>query len=178
VAAGFGGAGATVLGAGALGAFFSPGGVGPHDYFSEVDWDFDSTQLSGHLLVGLLDHASFGVGFQKLEFVITEDGTVLVDQLFTDSLAAASFFDDHLIDLGTFALGTDLQLTFSFALTADSLGSGFGMDFIFGAAANGIIPPPGGGGGETPVPAPGTLTLFGVACIVLLVVRRRVRSGT
>jgi hypothetical protein len=173
IAAAFGSAGATVLGAGAQGAFYSTGGIGSHTYSSSIDWDFDTTNLSGDLLVGLLDHASFGADFDSLIFTITEDGMTLVNQAFPGLTSAESYFNDRVLDLGTFAHESDLDLVFSFDLTASSAGDGFGEDFIFGAASSQVIPIPPG-----QVPEPGTLGIFASGFVAAMLWRRRMRMYT
>jgi hypothetical protein len=167
VAAAFGGASATVLGAGVQGAAYALNATGSHTYSSAITWDFDTTNLSGNLLVGLLDHASFGSGFDSLEFKISEDGLILVDQAFTTLFAAESYFDDRVLDLGTFAFGPDLHLVFDFNLVTSNNSNGFGEDFILGAASRVVITPP------DVVPEPGTLPLFGFGLAALLIIIRR-----
>jgi hypothetical protein len=114
----------------------------------------------------LLDHATFGSGFDSLEFKIREDGSILVDQAFTTLFAAESCFDDRVLDLGTFAFGSDLHLVFDFNLVASDIGDGFGQDFILGAASRVVITP-------RDMPEPGTLPLFGFGLAALLIIIRR-----
>jgi hypothetical protein len=140
-AAAFGGAGATVLGAAAQGSLYASDALGSRTYDASVEWDFDSTHLLGHLLVGLLD--GIGTSFSSLEFTITEDGTPLVDQSFSDATSPQSYFSDHVLDLGTFAAEPDLQLIFDLSMIGNNPGDGFGEDFLFGAAsASGSVPEP------------------------------------
>ena len=163
------------MGAGAQGAFYSSGGTGPHSYSSSIDWDFDTTNLSGDLLVGLLDHASFGAGFDSMEFSITEDGTTLVDKVLLTLASAESYFNDRPLDLGVVPHEPDLDLLFSFDLTASSAGAGFGEDFIFGAASSQDIPIPPG---QVPVPEPGTLAIFGSGLVAAMLWGRRMQRHT
>src|SRR5207302_5049853 len=81
--------------------------------------------------------------------------------------SAAKFFTDNILDLGTFARESNFDLAFNFDLTASSLGSGFGEDFIFGAGSGVVIEPPPGA-----VPEPGTLALFGLGGALALPPRR------
>jgi hypothetical protein len=158
--AAFGSAGATVLGAGAQGALYASDALGPRTYDASVEWDFDSTHLLGHLLVGLLD--GVGSSFTSLHFTITEDGTSVIDQLFSDAASAESYFSDHVLDLGTFVAEPDLQLVFDLSMIGNNPGlggipgDGFGEDFLFGAASSVVIPPAPG----SPVPEPCSLSLL------------------
>jgi hypothetical protein len=170
VATAFGAAGTTVLGAGALGAT-SPIGDGTGHYTSSIAWRFDTTGLSGNLLLGFLDDAVFGADFASLQFSIVKDGTLFLDQLFTDATVAQAFFDDEVLDLGTFSPDPDFDLVLDFDLLGSTAGSGFAEDFVFGAVADVVIAPP------TAVPEPGTLTLLGFGTAAIVLVRRRRRAA-
>ena len=138
-------------------------------YHASLDWDFDTTKLSGDLLVGLLDNSLTSQGFTSLEFSITEDGSTKIDQTFTTVAAAASYFSDHVLDLGTFVAEPALDLVFDFTFTTGSSPGRFGEDFLFGAASSvPITPPPGA------VPEPACLSIFGLAGAAVLARRRRV----
>jgi len=174
----FGAAGATVLGTGAQGAFYSADALGSRTYNSVISWEFDTTHLLGHLLVGLLDSSSFGAGFDTLHFEIDEAGSVLLDMTFTSPAVATSFFSDHALDLGTFSTSSPLALDFAFDWTGNSAGTGFGASWLFGAESSVVIAPPPDGGG-TRVPEPSTLSLLAIAALMLWVlhVRRLTASG-
>ena len=171
VAAAFGAAGATVLGAGAQGALkndlslFSSGNT----YHASLDWDFDTTKLSGDLLVGLLDNSLTSQGFTSLEFSITEDGSTKIDQTFTTAAAAASYFSDHVLDLGTFVAEPALDLLFDFTLYHGSSPGRFGEDFLFGAASSAPITPPPGA-----VPELASFSILGFGLAAALLYGRRV----
>jgi hypothetical protein len=100
VAAKFEGAGATVLGTVAQGAFNARDATGPHTYSSAIDITLDTTHLTGDLLVGLLCNTAFGIGFDSLSFTITVEGATVESAHFTTLSAAESFFDDNPLDLG------------------------------------------------------------------------------
>jgi hypothetical protein len=103
IGAAFAAADATVLGTGAQGAFYSANALGAHGYSSTISWELDSTNLEGHLLVGLLNSSTFGGGFDTLNFEIDENGLVALVMTFTSAADATSFFSDNLLDLGTFS---------------------------------------------------------------------------
>jgi len=168
VQAAFSTAGALVLGTGAQGAHFANDAVGAHHFVNAIIWQLDTRTLSGHLLAGLLDHQSFGSGFSSLEFTIAKQGVNVTDDVFTTLGAAESFFNDRALDLGAFAIGSPLDLVFTFSLFADAVGQGFGENFLFGTAASAVPPPP--------VPAPDTLTLVVFAAVLMWMLHRRFAS--
>jgi hypothetical protein len=155
VASMFATAGATVLGTAAQGALNSSS----RTFDSQVRFTLDTSGLSGDLLVGLLDHASFGHGFDSLTFSIVEQGVTVLSTAFGSLSAAEAFFDDRVLDLGSFTSGSTLDLSFNFELVASSVGNGFGEDFVFGAT-------PGA------VPEPSTLSLFSLAALATFALRR------
>ena len=87
-------AGATVLGTAAQGAFYASDAPGAaRTYDSHVTFTFDTNHLSGDFLIGLLDNASFGTGFDSLTFSIVERDSTVPSTSFTTLSAAQSFFD-------------------------------------------------------------------------------------
>ena len=126
-----------VLGTGAQGGAIP--GLGtlalPETVDSSSSWTVNTRGLGGPLLVGLLDSTSFGSGFQSLEFKITENGVMVVDDTFSTASAAQNFFHDRVLNLGNFSSTLPLNLTFDLALTATTIGTGtgFGELFVFGA---------------------------------------------
>jgi hypothetical protein len=126
-----------------------------------------------HLLVGWLDPVGLGEGFDSFHIDIQADGITFFDRTFTDPSSALTFFDDRLLDLGSWSnlIETDylVDLVFNFSLTSSWANSGFYVDFV---AANGIYeasPPP-------VVPEPPILWLFG-ASSVAWAVRFRTDTG-
>jgi hypothetical protein len=82
-----------------------------------ANYSFDiSTLTSGNLLVGLLDPTTSGPGFTSLHFQVTREGSVVVDQMFSTLATAATYFDDHVLDLGPLTAGVvgtlDLSIHF------------------------------------------------------------------
>ena len=77
----------------------------------------------GDLLLGLIDDQPSVSG----EFTIVANGVTFLDQTFTDPSIADSFFQDHVIDLGSFS-GPAVDLTIGY-------NGGFGaFDFAVGGA--------------------------------------------
>jgi hypothetical protein len=158
----FSASGALVLGTGAEGAYFANDGTTANTFESDLTFDLNTTSLSGDLLVGLLDNLTFGSGFDRLEFRIIKQGATVLDDVFTNASAAQGFFDDHILNLGTFSNIQPLDLEFSLVLTASSPGQGFGEDLLFGAVSSVVPPPPGG------APEPNILALFALALVLLM----------
>lgn len=173
------GSGSDILAYGVL------GGGSPSDLASGVSETFTgsiSMQLSvseivnpaQHLLIGLLDPESFGGGFDSFRFDIWAEGINIFDQTFTDPGSALTFFDDKLLDLGSWPalIGTDnlFDLQFSFSLTFSQPDSGFYFDFL---AANGTYQ-----ASSTPaVPEPSILWLFGASSMAWAVRFRTTTRG-
>jgi hypothetical protein len=162
ISAAFGASGASVLGVGAEGGLLPSDANGVESFSSEIDWLFDTTNLSGHLLVGLLDLVSFGTGFDSLQFTITKQGVTVLSDTFTSLSIAEAFFSDHVLDLGDITSGIALDLGLSFKLIASSMGAGLGTDFIIGAAES---------SSPSSVPEPATLVYFAIGILVLLLIR-------
>ena len=85
-------------------------------FSATADYSFDVGMLTGgNLLVGLLDPTSSGPGFTSLHFTIEREGATVEDQTFATLAAAMSYFNDHVLDLGSMATGVvgtlDLSLT-------------------------------------------------------------------
>ena len=98
-----------------------------------ANYSFDTAQLpTGNLLVGLLDPTSFGPGFTSLHFQITREGLTVEDQTFTTAAAATTYFNDHVLSLGSLTTGVSGTLDLSFLLEMNSLddGSRFGTTFL------------------------------------------------
>jgi hypothetical protein len=123
-----------VFGSSIMGAnYASNGGGSSLVYNATSTFDF---AYRGDVLLGLIgDQSGFasGIGFQSLEFYVLDNGLKIYDQIFTGLtglLRAETFFQNNVIDLGSFA-GPTVDLTFGYNLTADGSG-GFGFDFAVG----------------------------------------------
>jgi hypothetical protein len=109
------------------------------------EYVIDATQVdnSGELVVGLLDPSTNTIAaanFVSLEFTIQRDGATIPgqDYTFTDVATARSFFEDHVLDLGSITDGVTnglLDLDFQMKLTTLNQIDGFAADFIFGNVA-------------------------------------------
>jgi hypothetical protein len=123
-----------VFGTAILGANYASDGFGESDTTSASStFDFG---YGGDLQIGLIDDQvsgfAKGVGFQSMEFTIQADGVEVLDVTFGSLAIAESFFRDDVIDLGA-DLGSNIDLTFGYTLTADGPG-GFGFDLAIGGA--------------------------------------------
>jgi hypothetical protein len=129
----------------------------PAIYTAAAMFSFDPDQISGNVFrVGLEDAQWTGNGFDLLQFQITSGGTVFLSESFTSLLSALSFFDDHVIDIGSIepdALGL-LDLGFNFGLTAHVPGDGFAIDLAIAQV-------------QVPAPPSWLLLLVGAITVVL-----------
>ncbi len=116
------------------------------DYVSELTFTLNGAMLgSNDLLVGLLNPTMAGVGLQNADtitFQITDNGSVLRDELFTSNAAFLSYFQDNVLNLGAENMGLNggnLNLEFSLDFSSAASGTGFSTDLVFG---NQIVPTP------------------------------------
>jgi len=128
------GPGDVVFGSAIMGANYAPDGGGASlTYSAASTFDF---AYRGDVLLGLIggDQSGFanGIGFQSLEFYVLDNSTKIEidDWTFTDLTSAESFFQNNVIDLGSYS-GPAVDLTFGYNLVADGSG-GFGFDFAVG----------------------------------------------
>ncbi len=123
-----------VFGTAILGANYAPDGGGEsHTYSATSTFDFG---YGGDVKLGLIDNQETeftgGLGFESIEFYVIADGVKILDQTFATLALADSFFQDHVIDLGS-SLGPSVALTFGYNLVADGSG-GYGVDLAVGGA--------------------------------------------
>ncbi len=132
---------------------------------STADFSIDLSDLPSdeNLIIALLDSAADGGGFDVLDFEVTVEGNLVVDEQFTDLAAALAFFNDNVIDLGALdVLVSDgiLDIVFDMDLTSNDPGDGFRYDLAFGNA----------------IPEPSTALLLALG-LVALAHRRRASRG-
>jgi len=101
----------------------------------------DLTQLTtrGDLLLGLYDPTATGSGVTGVKFTLVADGQTVIDESFSSAAAAASYFTDDPIDLGSLdsgqLSGPTLTMQATLTVTSASAGSGFYADMIVGATS-------------------------------------------
>ena len=99
-----------MLGAAFIGANYPSDGGGESQTFGATA-TFDLF-YQGDLLLGLIDDQQTGftdgLGFESLEFYVIANGVEVLDQTFSTLLAAESFFQDDVINLGS-SFGPDIQ---------------------------------------------------------------------
>ena len=87
------------------------------------------------LLVGLLDTNAEGNGFDSLNFQISREGAVVVNQTFLTVADAVNFLDSKVLNLGSNGVGNvsgNLDLIFTTTLITNDAGAGFYFDLVFG----------------------------------------------
>jgi hypothetical protein len=141
---------AAVFGAGVLGGFFVSSSTGSQTYQDSIDWTINPTNLSGHLVAGLIANQTFGSGFSSLQFSVNVGSTQVVNDTFTTLASAQSFFDDQALDLGSFATSANLAVDFNFKLVTSSSGAGFGADLLLATT---------GGHGSPIITAPASVVI-------------------
>jgi hypothetical protein len=125
------GATPTILASEELGGGYSSSGSGSEVSHSTVELiaTLDSQDLLQHLQIGLFNGQSFGSGVSGVTLDITANGTGLLHQDFGSGTAAAAYFADNAIDLGTLSASAyssgSLDLQVSLQVATDSAGSGF-----------------------------------------------------
>ena len=136
-----------VLGIVALGGTQSSSADGtPMVQSARADFEIDLSQLSNpqDLLVGLLQPQVSQHAFNSLQFQIVLEGTSVIDETFTDSVAARQFFDGQTIDFGAISTLTAdgiLNLDFVLNMTSSHGGDGFAFDLLFGSSVIGAAVP-------------------------------------
>jgi hypothetical protein len=122
---------------------------------SEFMVDLSRVRNRPDLLVGLLESADTGTGFDMLKFQIFKQNKLVRNEAFDTVAKATDFFKDDVLNLGQIAAGAPgvLDLRFLMSLTTDKPDAGFREDLIFGIAGT--------------VPEPGSFALFALALLGL-----------
>jgi hypothetical protein len=121
---------------GELGGAYSQGGSGSQVSTTSVNLTVNLAQLTApqNLEIGLFDGTMVGSGFSSMTFTVMADGDTVLAQTFTDAAAAAAFFSDSAIILGSLSSGplsgSTLSLSITDSLTTTVAGSGFEADFL------------------------------------------------
>jgi hypothetical protein len=129
-----------VLGLVTLGGNYSSGGTGNRVYTSSATFAIDLGQLQTprqELVLALLDASPQSSGFDSLQFQVTREGSLVVNQTFMTLDAANAFFNDNAMRIGSNAadqVSGALDLVFSMTLTTNDVGAGFAFDLLFGNA--------------------------------------------
>ncbi|MCI0491361.1 MAG: hypothetical protein L0Z07_00320, partial [Planctomycetes bacterium] len=133
-----------------LGGSNSEGGSAASRVFtSSTTYAIDLAALTNprqDLLVGLLDTHTEGTGFDSLNFQITREGAVVVNETFASLVSAVDYFDSKMLNLGSngvLNVSGNLDLVFSLSLTTNDVGAGFYFDFVFGNSTIDSGRPPG-----------------------------------
>jgi hypothetical protein len=133
------GATSDLFGLATFGGSNTEGGIIANRTFtSSATYAIDLTALTNprqDLLVGLLDTSSEGGGFDSLNFQITREGVVVVNQTFLTVADAVTFLDNKTLNLGSNGVGNvsgNLDLIFTTTLITNDAGAGFYFDLAFG----------------------------------------------
>jgi hypothetical protein len=163
----------TIYGSGIQGTNYAPSAApgAALAYTLVGQYSFDLAQTST-LVLGLLDYAVLGNGFDSLTLSVDDNGTQLFSKVFATLSEAQLFFSDHALSLGVFGPGLqDLTVTSQILTNASS---GFSFNYLVGAAGQGIPT----GDSVSPVPeAQGWLLMLPGLGFVLMVAVRRRRAG-
>jgi len=133
------GATSDIFGLATMGASNTEGGsAASRTFTSSITYAIDLNFMFNprqDLIVGLLDTNVEGNGFDSLNFQVTREGTVIVNQTFLTVADAVNYFDTKALNLGSnnqFNVSGDLDLVFTMSLTTNDVGAGFYFDMVFG----------------------------------------------
>jgi hypothetical protein len=154
-------AGADVVGQGAQGVSYqqsqAPGNI--YTYESSGAFQF-STDGARHLMLGLMNTTVLNLGFQKLEFNVSNHGVDLYSESFTSLAEAQSFFSQHVLDLGILGAGMhDVAIHTVWNLEAQS---GYAFDYALALM---------------PVPEPQAWLMLGCGLLLFMLRGRRLLCG-
>jgi hypothetical protein len=131
-------AGGSVVAAGILGANDDGTSSALTTYTASTEQTF-AVANNSRLTLSLLDLASYGGGFSKLTFSVSDDGTTLISDAFTNLSTAESYFTDNPLILSTTSGPQDLTLDLQ--LTGDSA-EGAGISYALGKSSASVPEPP------------------------------------
>jgi hypothetical protein len=169
------GASSTTLAVGQLGGAHSSSGTNTETSTASADITLDLTKLTGQPdpVLALDGPVSTGSGVTGVALSVTADGSSLFTESFTSAAAAATYFNDHPIDLGSLTSGVlaaspTLDVHVALSVTSTQAGGGEYTQFLLGTDTISQSPGMnflyGGGGNETfvlPVAGNGTDTITG-----------------
>jgi hypothetical protein len=131
--------GGSLFSAGILGANDDGTSSAPTTYTASTEQTFAVVNNS-KVVLSLLDLASYGGGFSKLIFSVSDDGTILLSDTFTNLGTAETFFTDNPLLLSTTSGSQDLVVALQ--LTGDSA-EGASISYAVGESSPTGVPEPG-----------------------------------
>jgi hypothetical protein len=144
------GATSDIFGLATMGGSNTEGGTAASRIFtSSLTYSIDLASLTNarqNLLVGLLDTNVEGNGFDTLNFQVSREGAIVVNETFMTSAAAVTYFDTKVLDLGSNGVANvsgNLDLIFTLTLTTNDAAAGFYFDMAFGNSTLNTARPPG-----------------------------------
>ncbi|RKZ82379.1 MAG: hypothetical protein DRQ39_10775, partial [Gammaproteobacteria bacterium] len=107
--------------------------TGDIEFSSSIDLEYDMSNLEeANLMIALLELNGTGSGFTNLRFQIFEEESSVLDMSFVDLANAVLFFDDNILNLGSWFTGQDGVLNLKFQLDglANIMGDTVKLDFL------------------------------------------------
>jgi len=132
------GAAPVFFGVGELGGAYATGGAATQTVTTTFSETLNLTELTSpqDLVVGLYGGAAAGTGVSGVTFNIFANGASVLSQTFTTGAAAAAYFTNKAVDLGSLASGplsaTPLTLTATLSVTTKSAASSFFAGVVLG----------------------------------------------
>ncbi len=125
--------GASIFGAGVLGANFQASGTPTLAYTVTNNHEFNLNGTNSFTL-GLLTMGTYNSGFKSLAFTLSDGSATLLSDKFTSLSAAQAFFTDDAISLGKLTGAVDLTLTYKLVANAPE---GAGISYVIADAPSG-----------------------------------------
>lgn len=151
-----------LMGFGILGANYSEYAIGTRRYSQDAQFHYSLIQPTD-IVIGLLDFTGYDdASAMALDFKVSSESGELFSTSFASLAEAQGFFSNNALNLGVFQ--NDVDLTVSFALTADSQqGAAFSYMLAYGDSV------------LAPVPEPSTVLMF-ISGLGLIGMRFRTRN--